>query len=615
MKQCRGLVVGVCLGVLFCVLPCAPKVQASTQQAVYPAVYTSAGTVYYNGSDRAPAALFSVQTKTRETSFGYGIDLHMDINQEASYAVCALADVDMFSEAVRQRLRVIVKNSYPAKDLALLRSFASADGLSLSEAIAVSQALIWKYTEGIEVNLSKMSLDARKYYNALERLPNELLPLKETQALNVDVVLTGMRENTRDYRITYPAGTDAAVSHTYSMALAALGVDETVEEKEGMVYVTLQNVPVDCALTMSVGFAQTLPADVYFLKTDEEKQNLLCYMQPLYQDVQTIDFRTLGPSLTIEKNLLNTESLSDAFSFSLCNQNGEVIDTFSLCNTQQKVYTNLPPGMYTLLENPQKAYRFVAHTSAQGSCVASLDAGAVYETTLCISESDTVISSASETQYPLILISMDAYTKQRLPGHVLEIAQDASFTNAQTYVSNSEGEVFVRTGESGVYYVREKEPCFGYEPIETLYEVRINQTDTATVSLEAVPAMQTLTVYSREMGSMQALSGSTVALYTDDAMQEYVGAAVVDESGQAVFQDVVPGVYYLKELSAPKGYSLDDEVHRVEVPVGEQASVLMQNEKRKPLFVSCGALPSGVILLFGSAWFGSALCKRSALVF
>ena len=75
------------------------------------------------------------------------------------------------------------------------------------------------------------------------------------------------------------------------------------------------------------------------------------------------------------------------------------------------------------------------------------------------------------------------------------------------------------------------------------------------------------------------VSGCKFGLYKDEGCTKEVSTATTDGSGNILFNHLVPGTYFVKELSVPQGYLLNTEVKRVNVENGKTASVSYQNSE------------------------------------
>ena len=51
------------------------------------------------------------------------------------------------------------------------------------------------------------------------------------------------------------------------------------------------------------------------------------------------------------------------------------------------------------------------------------------------------------------------------------------------------------------------------------------------------------------------------------------------DSGQVILDGLMPGIYYIKEVQAPNGYSIDSELKKVEIKLNQEISLKIKNNK------------------------------------
>lgn len=141
--------------------------------------------------------------------------------------------------------------------------------------------------------------------------------------------------------------------------------------------------------------------------------------------------------------------------------------------------------------------------------------------------------------------------------------------------------------EAGKYSIIEKTAPKGYGRYDGTVTVEIKADGTATV--DDLPkgisfAGETVTLTwtnTRDKGSIsitktdgnQPLSGALFGLYKDAAAAgDLVKTAHTERYGKALFADLEAGTYYVKEIAAPNGYALSDEVHTFIIGNGENAA-------------------------------------------
>lgn len=78
--------------------------------------------------------------------------------------------------------------------------------------------------------------------------------------------------------------------------------------------------------------------------------------------------------------------------------------------------------------------------------------------------------------------------------------------------------------------------------------------------------------------SCYSLSGAVYTLYTNYACTSAIGTLTTDASGNTGSLSVNAGTYYLKETTAPKGYSLSSKIHTVTVTSGNTTTVYATNK-------------------------------------
>lgn len=193
------------------------------------------------------------------------------------------------------------------------------------------------------------------------------------------------------------------------------------------------------------------------------------------------------------------------------------------------------------------------------------------------------------------------------------------------------GAVFTLTGEDGVtvenkgsnsgefrftdlvagksYTLKEKSAPQGYVCTDKEYQIRIyedgNMTyavdgETERMALDAGLQIPGLVIENRQLpGAMElrkvdqdgeAVEGVVFAIYADVDCKEKIDSFVTDAEGIATIE-VDAGTYYVKELSAPKGYVVSDAVYEVVVKVGETAQVnngvaIVNHRQQKEVYFS-----------------------------
>ena len=160
------------------------------------------------------------------------------------------------------------------------------------------------------------------------------------------------------------------------------------------------------------------------------------------------------------------------------------------------------------------------------------------------------------------VIKRDAKADAKLAGAVFGLYSDANCTNLITKLpatdANGEASVQIIKTQNTVYLKEITAPT-GYRINATAYNVKLEVSKTATVTVPDEEQMGQLTVYKEG----QVLTGADVTENGTTFKYEkrrqkadtLLGKAVSGEDGRAVFDVDLPfGTYYIKELAAPAGY-------------------------------------------------------------
>lgn len=64
-----------------------------------------------------------------------------------------------------------------------------------------------------------------------------------------------------------------------------------------------------------------------------------------------------------------------------------------------------------------------------------------------------------------------------------------------------------------------------------------------------------------------------------DEKQKSIRVAETNNDGQVTLDGLMPGIYYIKEVQAPNGYSIDSELKKVEIKLNQEISLKIKNNK------------------------------------
>lgn len=178
-----------------------------------------------------------------------------------------------------------------------------------------------------------------------------------------------------------------------------------------------------------------------------------------------------------------------------------------------------------------------------------------FETTL--NDSNGVLSSYN--------VSIDGYTVSK-SGNKITISSKkvnttatiGKFTSTAGAVETTSSCVFWLTGNAGFQeFVSEKpsaDPLHAYIKVKT---EKIGYGD----------------IVKKDKASGVKLKGAVYGIYSDSGCKNLIQKMTTDANGYAKSAALVVGTYYVKEITAPKGYVISDKVHTLTVKAGKTTSI------------------------------------------
>ena len=81
----------------------------------------------------------------------------------------------------------------------------------------------------------------------------------------------------------------------------------------------------------------------------------------------------------------------------------------------------------------------------------------------------------------------------------------------------------------------------------------------------------------KDQETNDALKGAKFEIL--DENQKIIRVAETDENGNITMEQIMPGIYYIREIKAPDGYALDLEMKKIEVKMNEEVLLKVVNGK------------------------------------
>lgn len=195
------------------------------------------------------------------------------------------------------------------------------------------------------------------------------------------------------------------------------------------------------------------------------------------------------------------------------------------------------------------------------------------DTYVTASSLEFTVSADKEIQYvslvdkQVAISKTDITTGEELPGAELTVT-DKDGNVIDSWISTNEPHYVTGLTENETYTLTETTCPYGYEQAESI---------TFTVSTDKTTqliVMQDTPIYTDVMvNKVDSATGENIVskdfkfgIYSDsECTNEIAIVSANTESGTALFEDLRYGTYYIKEVAAPQGYGLSDEVVKVEI--------------------------------------------------
>ena len=175
------------------------------------------------------------------------------------------------------------------------------------------------------------------------------------------------------------------------------------------------------------------------------------------------------------------------------------------------------------------------------------------------------------------VIKTDGDTGALLEGVVFEL-YDSQDVLIETITSDSNGHAKSNALEYGDYYISEVEAPEGYVLSEGPYSFSIvNDEETITLDIANEPIEGKVEIIKTDTETSENLCGAVIGIY--DKGKNFIKELKTDEDGYAISSPLFFGDYYLKEIFAPEGYILSDEIYLFSITTNNQiVSLNITNE-------------------------------------
>jgi uncharacterized surface anchored protein len=285
-------------------------------------------------------------------------------------------------------------------------------------------------------------------------------------------------------------------------------------------------------------------------------------------------------SIAILKTDAETNKPLAGAHFKLTDSTGKLIKEGDTAADGKLIFTGLPLGTYKLTETAAPAGYVLDSTPIT---VEVTNAGQTVNKTITNTRAVGNIS----------ILKTDAETNKPLAGVHFKL-RDSSGKLISEAVTGTEGKITFTGMALGKYTLEETAAPDGYSLISDPIPVELTKHGkTVELSVKNTPSRGSLKLIKKDAYENKALAGAVYRLLDESGKKLAEGTA--NENGEIVFENLLHGNYRVQEISAPKGYKVDERAYTVTVPTenGTQTvtdlrrpgtlEVKKQDEKGKPL--------------------------------
>ena len=184
------------------------------------------------------------------------------------------------------------------------------------------------------------------------------------------------------------------------------------------------------------------------------------------------------------------------------------------------------------------------------------------------------IKNYRKDEYGLFKIEKyDSITKKPLAGAEFTVF-DENNNAVGTVIIENDGVGYSSELPFGKYIIKETKAPDGYIKSDKEYEVNVlpDQEQAIVLQVENTPYVGELTIKKSDEYTNDVLPNAVFGIYNEN--RELVAKVTTDNAGQAIVSNLSIGKYFVKELSAPDGYLLDETSHEVEIKASGTSPVV-----------------------------------------
>ena len=164
------------------------------------------------------------------------------------------------------------------------------------------------------------------------------------------------------------------------------------------------------------------------------------------------------------------------------------------------------------------------------------------------------------------VVKTDFVTGEEVEGAELQVV-DEEGNIIDEWISSKEAHKVKGLKEGKTYQLLEKTCPYGYEIAESIEFTVSKDKETQKIEMKDMPILQSVKLIKKDSKNEEIIKDKFVfGIFEDEGCTKLIEEVESDKKqGIVLFENLRYGVFFIKELSAPKGYMLSDQVIKVEI--------------------------------------------------
>ena len=182
------------------------------------------------------------------------------------------------------------------------------------------------------------------------------------------------------------------------------------------------------------------------------------------------------------------------------------------------------------------------------------------------------VTTDKDTQKIVMIDKLVEITKTDLTnGNELEGAEleviDKDGNTIDKWISNKEPHPVKGLEEGKSYILRETTAPYGYEITEEIEFIVTEDKETQKIEMKDMPILKNIKIVKIDSETKETIKDKFIfAIYEDPECTKLIKEVKSNkEDGTALFEELKYGTYYIKETKAPSGFSLSEQVVKVDI--------------------------------------------------